>query len=157
VTAFAALPAPSTERLQLVLEADLGLLALADRLRQHWATQATALGLSAVQAKVLLQLTPGAAVPMRRVAQQLGYDASNLTTLIDRLEEQGSVERRTDASDRRVKALVLTDAGARLRSEFWHRLVEDAGPLTPIDGDELQTLLGILEKLDRPPEEHHRP
>lgn len=136
----------------MVLEADLGLLAVAARLRQHWAAHAAALGLSALQAKVLVQLTPGSAVPMRWLAQQLDYDASNLTTLIDRLEERGALERRPDPADRRVKALLLTDEGAELRSAFWRRLVEDAGPLSPLDHDDLQALLTLLAKLDRPAE-----
>jgi DNA-binding MarR family transcriptional regulator len=152
VTADASLPTPSTERLRLVLDADLALLAVAGRLRQHWSAHAAALGLSAVQAKVLLQLMPGTAVAMRRVAQQLDYDASNLTTLIDRLEERGAVERRPDPADRRVKALVLTDEGARLRWEFWHRLVEDAGPLAPLDDHELGGLLDLLRALEKPAE-----
>ncbi|HTR71261.1 MAG TPA: hypothetical protein VMH41_13680, partial [Mycobacteriales bacterium] len=74
------MPAPADDYLASVLDADLRLLALTERLRQHWAAHATALGLTAVQVKVLLHLIPGEATPMRRLAQQLDYDASNLTT-----------------------------------------------------------------------------
>jgi hypothetical protein len=42
------------------------------------------------------------ATPMRRLAQQLDYDASNLTTLVDRLAARGALERQADFADRRV-------------------------------------------------------
>ena len=59
------LPAPSSEYLRLVLDVDLRLLGLAERLRQHWAAHAAALGLSGAQAKVLLSLEPGETLAMR--------------------------------------------------------------------------------------------
>jgi len=145
------MPAPADDYLASVLDADLRLLALTERLRQHWAAHATALGLTAVQVKVLLHLIPGEATPMRRLAQQLDYDASNLTTLVDRLATRGALERQADAADRRVKALVLTSEGERLRDQFWRNLVADPGPLGPLDLAELRTLTRLLAKLDQAP------
>jgi DNA-binding MarR family transcriptional regulator len=143
------MPAPTDEYLALVLDADLRLLSLTERLRQHWTAHATALGLTAVQVKVLLRLAPGAAVPMRRLAQQLDYDASNLTTLVDRLAARGALERQADPADRRVKALVLTPEGKRLRDQFWHNVVADPGPLGPLEDGDLRTLSRLLAKLDQ--------
>jgi DNA-binding MarR family transcriptional regulator len=144
------MPAPTDDYLALVLDADLRLLAVAERLRQHWGAHAVALGLTAAQVKVLLRLTPGEAVPMRKLAQQLDYDASNLTTLVDRLAGRGALERQADPADRRVKALVLTPEGERLRDLFWHNLLTDAGPLTPLRESDLRTLTRLLAKLDQP-------
>ncbi len=143
------LPPPDTERLRLVLEVDLGLLALADRLRQHWAAHAAAAGLSVAQVKVLWNLEPGRAFPMRHLAALLDYDASNLSTLIDRLERQGFVERHLDADDRRVKTLVLTKHGEQARSDFWRDLVADPGPLAGLTEDDLRTFASLLSTLDR--------
>lgn len=143
-------PAPAGEYLTLVLDADLRLLALSERLRQHWSAHAAALGLTSGQVKILLQLVPGEAIPMRRLAQQLDLDASNLTTVVDRLATRGVVERQADPGDRRVKALTLTEAGVRLRDQFWHNLVTDAGPLAPLGEDDLRTLSEILARLDVP-------
>jgi DNA-binding MarR family transcriptional regulator len=145
------MPAPADEYLALVLDADLRLLAIADRLRQHWAAHAVALGLTAAQVKVLLTLTPGEPIPMRKLAQQLDYDASNLTTLVDRLAGRGALERQADPADRRVKALVLTPEGKRLRDQFWRNLLTDAGPLTPLREPDLRALSRLLAKLDQPP------
>ena len=138
------LPAPSTEHLRLVFEVDLALLAVAARLRQHWTNHAAAVGLSTAQVKVLLMMRPGTAVPMRALATQLDYDASNFSTLIDRLEHRGAVERRADPSDRRVKALVLTPEGERQRASFWGGLVEDPGPLGSLSLDSLKALASLL-------------
>jgi DNA-binding MarR family transcriptional regulator len=144
------MPAPADDYLALVLDVDLRLLATAERLRQHWAAHAAALGLTSTQVKVLLRLTPGEAVPMRKLAQQLDYDASNLTTLVDRLAARGVLERQADPTDRRVKGLVLTPEGQRLRGQFWHNLVTDAGPLTPLREADLRALTRLLAKLDQP-------
>jgi DNA-binding MarR family transcriptional regulator len=144
------MPAPADDYLALVADVDLQLLAVADRLRQHWAAHAAALGLTATQVKVLLRLTPGDAIPMRKLAQQLDYDTSNLTTLVDRLAARGALERQADPVDRRVKALVLTAEGERLRDQFWHNLVSDAGPLAPLREGDLRTLTRLLAKLDQP-------
>jgi DNA-binding MarR family transcriptional regulator len=143
------MPTPTDEYLASVLDADLRLLSLTERLRQHWAAHATALGLTAVQVKVLLRLVPGEATPMRKLARQLDYDASNLTTLVDRLAARGALERRADSADRRVKALVLTAEGERLRDQFWRNLVTDPGPLGPLDEGDLRTLTRLLAKLDQ--------
>lgn len=141
------LPPPSTERLRLVLGVNLGVLAIADRLRQRWAAHAAAAGLSVSQLQVLLTLKPGEAVPMRTLAARLDYDPSNLSTVVDRLERRDAVERRPDPADRRVKALALTAEGVRLRASFWHDLVEDPGPLAPLTEPELRTLTSLLGAL----------
>jgi hypothetical protein len=53
-------PAPADEYLALVLDADLRLLAITERLRQHWSAHATALGLTAARRIKALVLTPEA-------------------------------------------------------------------------------------------------
>jgi DNA-binding MarR family transcriptional regulator len=141
------LPSPSTERLQLMLGVKLGLLGIAERLRQNWTAHAAAAGLSTAQVNALLTLEPGQAVPMRSLAARLDYDASNLSVLVDRLERRGAVERRPDPSDRRVKALALTAEGERLRAAFWGDLVEDPGPLTPLADSDLRALAALLSVL----------
>src|SRR5580700_5176592 len=137
------LPSPSTERLRLMLGVRLGLLTLAGQLRQSWAAHAAAAGLSTAQVNALLTLDPGTAVPMRSLAARLNSDASNLSVLVDRLERRGAVERRPDPGDRRVKALVLTPEGERLREAFWRDLVEDSEPLSPLTGDGLRELAAL--------------
>lgn len=141
------LPPPSSDRLRLIQAANLGLLSIADRLRQNWGAHAAAVGLSPAQVTALLTLVPGEAVPMRSLAAGLDYDASNLSVLIDRLERHGAVERRPDPDDRRVKALVLTPEGERLRAAFWRDLTENPGPLASLGDADLGALNRMIDAL----------
>ena len=52
------------------------------------------------------------------LAERLQCDPSNVTFLVDRLEEKGLAERAADSRDRRVKAVRLTEAGALARSRL---------------------------------------
>jgi DNA-binding MarR family transcriptional regulator len=139
---------PRDEYLKLVVDADLLVLATASRLRQHWAAHAAAKDLNAAQVKVLLALMPGESIPMRALAARMDYDASNLTTVVDRLQSRGLIERQPDAVDRRVKSLTLTAAGKALRNRFWTDLVATPGPLEPLSRADVETLIRILTKLE---------
>src|SRR5262245_51385982 len=55
----------------------------------------------------------------RELAQCLHFDASNVTDIVDRLEERGLVSRTIDPDDRRVKRVVLTDKGEAVRRELF--------------------------------------
>src|ERR1700745_2983962 len=59
--------------------------------------------LSPMQAHVLRLLEPGRPLPMRVLAGKLCCDASNVTGIVDRLEQRGLVERRASQKDRRVR------------------------------------------------------
>jgi DNA-binding MarR family transcriptional regulator len=74
------------------------------------------LGLAPMQLHALRLIEPGVEVPMSSLAGKLFCDASNVTGIVDRLEARGLIERRPAEHDRRVKLLVLTDAGNRVRS-----------------------------------------
>jgi DNA-binding MarR family transcriptional regulator len=151
------LPEPTSEHLRLVVEADLLVLATATRLRQYWATHAAAKDLNAAQVKVLLTLTPGESIPMRTLASRMDYDASNLTTLVDRLEGRGLLERKPNEADRRVKALSLTPAGQAARDGFWRDLIASPGPLEPLTTEDVTRLIEILTKLDQSDAARHSP
>lgn len=131
---------PTGESLRLVRETALLTLALAERLQANYARHAVELGLTAAQVKVLLTLKPGEPVSQRTVAAQLSYDPSNLTGLIDKLEALGAVGRRPDDRDRRVKMLLLTDAGAKFQQAFWNALNSDPGPLAHLTQEQTRAL-----------------
>lgn len=142
------LPAPASDYLRAILDADLRLLSLADRLRQHWTAHAAASGLTGAQVKVLLALSPGEAAPMRELAARLDYDASNLTTLAERLRTRGLVGRDSDTADRRVKTLALTEAGRQAREKFWAGLTTDPGPLAQLSEHDAHNLARLLQKIE---------
>jgi DNA-binding MarR family transcriptional regulator len=90
--------------------------------RRRFLIAASELDLHPAQAGALLQLA--APLPMNELAALLGCDNSNVTGLIDRLGARGLVTRQPTAHDRRVKHVVLTDAGRELREQMLDRVGE---------------------------------
>jgi DNA-binding MarR family transcriptional regulator len=130
--------------LQAVQEVSWHLLALAEQFNANFATHAARAGLPVGAAKLMLQLGPEEAVPMRTLAERAHSDPSNLTSLVDKLEAKGILERRADDVDRRVKILVLTPKGKQTRESLWHQITHDVGPLahlTPAQVNELRDAL----------------
>jgi len=135
---------PASEHLRLEGEV-VGLwFEMQARLETHFTNLAAEYGMSAIQAKVLLVLQPDGAMTMRTLAGQLQYDASNLTGVVDRLEELRAVRRESPAHDRRAKAVVLTAEGQRMRQAFWGRLTNNTGPLGRLSGRDLAGLRRLL-------------
>ncbi|MFD8324839.1 MarR family winged helix-turn-helix transcriptional regulator [Streptomyces lydicus] len=99
--------------------------------------------LTGAQARVLtlLSIEP---LPMRKVAERLKCEPSNITGIVDRLEARGLVERRPDPADRRVKLAAPTAEGARtaeaLRTSL-HFAREPLGKLTVAERTLLKELL----------------
>src|SRR6266487_2970748 len=78
-------------------------------------------------------------------------DASNVTWTVDRLQERGLVERRTQPTDRRVKAVVLTELGGRTKAEVLGTLYEPPAGLLGLDRPGLDALRDALARLSPGP------
>ena len=115
--------------------------------REHLLPSGTALDLSPVQCHALHLIEPGRPLPMRRLAEALSCDASNVTGLVDRLESRGLVERQPSAEDRRVKVLQLTPTGSRVRAQLLRCMTKASHPLARLSKDQQRTLVRILEVL----------
>lgn len=126
------------------------LFALMDRMREDFGAVAADFDLTPQQAVTLHQLTDEGR-PMRELAAVLRCDASNITGIGDRLEAAGLVKRRTSSTDRRVKALVPTEAGRRVRDDLGARVAE-LPPIAALSPDEQQTLVGLMRKMVAPPQ-----
>jgi DNA-binding MarR family transcriptional regulator len=105
------------------------------------------LQLSPAQCHVLHLMEPDRPLPMGQLAQTLACDKSNVTGLVDRLESKGLVRRRPSAEDRRVKVLVLTPTGARLRTLLVQRMTAPPPALERLSAREQQALARILARL----------
>ena len=106
-----------------------------------------ALDLSPVQCHVLHLIEPDRPLPMRRLADTLSCDASNVTGLVDRLESRGLVRRAPSPDDRRVKVIQLTPAGTRLRGQMLKQLAGASHPLAKLSVAQQRTLVTLLEGL----------
>lgn len=102
------------------------------------------------QLHALKWLDPDSPKPMRELATALACDNSNVTGIIDRLEDRGLVERRAAPHDRRVKMLVVTAKGQELRRQIKERMEEAPEPLLRLEPEEQRALRDLLRKaLDR--------
>ena len=96
-------------------------------------------------ADALWHLDPALGPLSRRdLAERLRCDPSNVTFLVNRLEERRLVRRAHAATDRRVKALALTPAGTRARGRLIATIAESTmvTGLTATQQRELADLLG---------------
>ena len=104
------------------------------------------LGLTPPQMFALRALDPERPVPMRELAVQLHCDSSNVTGLVDGLEAQGLVERRSAEHDRRVRMLVVTERGAEVRRRI-DAVVEEVPPaLASLSAEDQRALRDILRR-----------
>src|SRR5215472_13445609 len=103
--------------------------------------------LSPAQCHVLHLIEPQRPLPMGRLADTLGCDASNVTGLVDRLETRGLVQRQPSAGDRRVRVIQLTPTGSRLRAQLLRRMTGGSCPLSRLSPGQLRSLVSILEVL----------
>ena len=115
--------------------------------REHLPSAGGEAELSPLQCHVLHLIEPGEPMPMGRLAETMGCDASNVTGLIDRLEARGFVQRQASAHDRRVKVIQLTATGSRLRAQLLRHVTEGSGRLSQLPLRDQRSLVRILEEL----------
>ncbi|MCX4551301.1 MarR family transcriptional regulator [Streptomyces sp. NBC_01387] len=111
--------------------------------------------LTGAQARVLGLLSIEA-MPMRRLAQKLKCEPSNVTGIVDRLETRGLVERRPDPADRRVKLAAVTDRGRQTSALLRGSLTFAREPLGELSAEERTVLRDLLRRMlggtaDQPP------
>ena len=105
------------------------------------------LGLTPGHLKTLAVIHPDEPRPMGVIADVMRCDASQMTWLVDRLEERGLVERRTTPTDRRVKSIALTPRGVEVRRLILDKLFEPPEELLALDATSLEALREHLLKL----------
>jgi DNA-binding MarR family transcriptional regulator len=115
--------------------------------RAHLPPLASELQLSPAQCHLLHLIEPDRPLPMGRLAETLACDASNVTGLVDRLEARGLLRRRPSDADRRVKVLVLTPTGSRLRALLLHRMTAPPAALQRLSVREQRALVRLLRRL----------
>lgn len=116
------------------------------RYYEEYEEAAAAHSLTGAQARVLglLSLEP---MPMRRIAQKLKCEPSNVTGIIDRLEVRGLVERRPDPADRRVKLAAPTEKGTRTARQLRESLDFAREPLAGLSDADRAVLRDLLRRM----------
>ncbi len=90
---------------------NLGLLIhdVARLMRRRFEAKASGSGLSAAQWRLLVRVAKEPGIAQARLAELLEIEPISVSRLIDRMEDGGWIERRTDAGDRRVRLIFPTD------------------------------------------------
>jgi DNA-binding MarR family transcriptional regulator len=104
-------------------------------------------GLTPNDSRALFSLAADAGRTMRSLADAWHCDPSNATWIVDRLEQLGLAERRSVPDDRRVKLVVLTANGQKMRSELLKEFHQPPSDLAALDREDLETLLRVIGKL----------
>jgi DNA-binding MarR family transcriptional regulator len=96
----------------------------------------------------LARLDRAAGVPQRTLMEELGLSSGTVSVRMDRLEEQGLVERRPDPGDRRNSLIVLTERGRLLFERIVPAHLENERRLlVALDAGEQAALRALLRKL----------
>jgi MarR family transcriptional regulator, organic hydroperoxide resistance regulator len=124
------------------------LLGVAEAMKHHAVGIAAEFDLSLSQLDALKSLG-GEPCSQRELARSLHFDASNVTDIVDRLEERGLVMRTVDPADRRVRRLVLTPEGEAVRRKVLERAIDES-PVTKLARPDQRALLELLAKVADP-------
>lgn len=109
-------------------------------------------GLTPPQFYVLATIGYAGGLPFGEIGTKMMVTVSNLTGIVDRLEEKKLVSRERDENDRRVVHVVLTDKGAKLYKStipLFEKSVAEV--FAPLDGAQQKELSALLRKLNPEP------
>jgi DNA-binding MarR family transcriptional regulator len=83
---------------------------------------------------------------MSEIAAVLHCDNSNVTGIVDGLEEKGLATRQPSAGDRRVKLIALTPEGRRLRTRLTRAVEKPPTWLEGLSESDRRTLRDLLRR-----------
>lgn len=108
------------------------------------------IGLTPPQFYVLATLGYTGGLPFNEIGAKMMVTVSNLTGIVDRLEEKGLAVRERNSRDRRVVRVILTAEGTRVYEAALPILEESLSRFfSPLDRSEQKTLASLLRKLMR--------
>lgn len=106
------------------------------------------LGLTSPQFYVLATIGYTGGLPFGEIGAKMMVTVSNLTGIVDRLEEKKLVARKRDANDRRVVHVMLTDKGAKVYKNTIPVFEKSISQIfAPLDKSQQKELSSLLRKL----------
>ncbi len=90
------------------------------RVEKHIGQGLDSFGVTMAQSFILFALLEKDGCTLTEIGNRAQIDNSSLTTMVDKLEKEGLVERRLYAQDRRVVTLYLTEKGRELANTIFN-------------------------------------
>jgi MarR family transcriptional regulator, transcriptional regulator for hemolysin len=109
---------------------------------------AAALGLTLEQCKVLIYLQSNQGINQKRLAYLTDTDQMTLVRILDRMEQDGWIERQPDPQDRRARRLRLKPAATTVLKQVW--IIADrsrAEALAGLDEADREHLLALMGRI----------
>jgi MarR family 2-MHQ and catechol resistance regulon transcriptional repressor len=113
------------------------------------------LGLTPPQFYVLATIGYAGGLPFGEIGAKMMVTVSNLTGIVDRLEDKRLVTRKRDETDRRVVHVVLTEKGAKLYKSTIPQFERSVAEIFErLDKPQQKELSALLRKLNPEPSAH---
>jgi DNA-binding MarR family transcriptional regulator len=84
--------------------------------------------------------------PMGRMAELLHCDPSNVTGIVDALEERHLAKRKPSEADRRVKVVELTTSGKKLRARASEEMLKPPAWIESLSAADKRKLRDVLKR-----------
>ncbi len=108
------------------------------------------IALTPPQFYVLATIGYAGELPFSEIGEKMMVTVSNLTGIVDRLEEKGLVTRERDAHDRRIVRVRLTEKGSKLCKNTIPLFEKSIAQFfSPLDKSQQKELSSLLRKLIR--------
>lgn len=116
-------------------------------LKSWWGAICADFELTPVQGHALRSLDPDRPLAMSSLAENLACEPSNVTGIVDKLESRGYIARQSVGHDRRIKALVLTEEGRRVRALLRERMEAPPEAVASLAPSARQQLAVVLREV----------
>ena len=108
----------------------------------------SSLGLTLPQCKILGYLSRNEGITQTRLAELTDTDPMSLVRALDRMEQDGWVERRPDPADRRAYHLYLLEPAKQVLNRMWKYGDQARNEaLTDLDPQEREQTISLLERI----------
>jgi MarR family transcriptional regulator, transcriptional regulator for hemolysin len=115
---------------------------------RYFERHAHELNLTLEQCRVLAHLSRNEGISQAQLAELTGTDPMTLVRTLDRMQQDGLVERRPDPTDRRAHRLYVREAAKPLLVRMWKLADQARGELLSVlKAQEREQLLDLLERL----------
>jgi DNA-binding MarR family transcriptional regulator len=108
------------------------------------------LELTQAEAHILAYLHPRSTARINDIHEAFGHRRSTLTSVLDRLEKRGLIERTSDPDDRRSVVIALTPSGSAVSKHVFAALTSlESAALAQFSKSDVTAFVRILDELTR--------